>query len=132
MQRVIVNDDNSDLIQFHPEVTQSTVLGPLLSNLYVNNLELKTFENLQHATVLLTSDCDIDICKNSNEHSIEVILGYVTSLALKSKADKTEFFVFGKQNQQQSPQIRKQKIEEKSHVKFLGVTIDNEQSYLML
>ena len=132
MQRVTVNDDNSDLIQFHPEVTQSTVLGPLLFNLYLNNLELKTFENLQHATVLLTSDCDLDICKNSYEHSIEVILGYVTSLALKSKADKTEFFAFGKQNQQQSPQIRKQKIEEKSQVKCLGVTIDNEQSYFML
>ena len=128
MQKVVVNDETSDWIQLDHGVPQGRVLATLLFNLYVNDLELRTCEIIQHAddTVLLTSQYDPDICKKSLEHSIEEALDYFTSLALKLNADKTEFIVFGKKNQPQSLQLREKKIEEKAQVKYLGVTKDNQ------
>ena len=82
MQRVVVNDETSDRIQLNHGVAQRTILGPLLLNLYGNVLELRTCEIIKYAdrTVLLTSPCLFNICKNSFEHSIEDTLDYFTLL----------------------------------------------------
>ena len=71
-----MNEETLDWSQLHHKDPQGRVFGPRFINLYATDLELKTCQIKQYAndTVLLTSDCDLDICTNSLEHSIEVIL----------------------------------------------------------
>ena len=108
-----------------------TVLGPILFNLYVNDLELKTCEIIQYAdnTVLLTSHCDLESCKKSLHHSIEVILDFFTSLAFKLNLDKSKFFVLSKKDQTKSLQSCERTIEETTQLEYLAQTKDNELDY---
>ena len=76
-QRIVLNGIKSDWINLKRGVPQGTILGPLLFNIYVNDLAKiveKDCTVLQYAdeTFLFTSDTD-EISSKTKEHNISEI-----------------------------------------------------------
>ena len=96
-------------------------LEPLLSNLCVNHLEQKSCEIIQYAvnTVPLTSHHNFDNCKKSLAYSIDVLLDYSTSLAVKLNAENKHLLFLAKSINNNHGKFEK-KIEKKAGMKYPG------------
>ena len=99
-QRIVLNGSESDWINLKRGVPQGTILGPLLFNIYVNNLA-KIFEKdctvvqLSDDTSLFTSDNDEIWSKTKFEHNISKIINFFFAKSqLKVNKQKTEYIVF--------------------------------------
>ena len=76
---------------------QGTVLGPLLFNIYVNDMRQNiapNFQILQYAddTMLYTTNEDFNIARSDLEKSLSEISDFFRKHKLNLNADKTEYF----------------------------------------
>ena len=130
-QQVKIQDILSDPVELTTEVPQVTVLGPLLFNLYINDMH-KYLDNetelIQYAddTIVLTSNTSIEYGKKNLEMEIQKLITFFQSNELRFNASKTEFIIFSETKLTTNTQmvIDNVVIDEKEAMKYLGVYVD--------
>ena len=102
-QKTIVNNTESDWIALEQGVLQGTVLGPLIYNLYINDLNKqidKTFEIVKYAddTLLFCENNDPQKALKAVEANCSLLLNYFLEHSLQLNAKKTKLIVFSKEH----------------------------------
>ena len=135
-QRVVLNGIESDWINLKRGVPQGTILGPLLFNIYVNDLAKIVEEDctvVQYAddTFLFTSDTDEISAKTKLEHNISKIIDFFAKSQLVVNKQKTEYIVFSTRKRLTNTvlNVDNERIAESISVKYLGVIIDSKLKF---
>ena len=127
----------SDSLSVARGVPQGTVLGPLLFNLYINDM----LEKVDNKTELIqyADDSYFHIWRfNWKKQKPALIMCYEINQLFQKKhqlslnASKTEFIVFSKiaiKNQKELLKINGALVEEKQEIKYLAVHIDNRLTF---
>ena len=120
----------SEELNINTGVPQGSCLGPLLFVIYVNDLHLSTKFNV----TLFADDACLSL-SNENIHDLETEtnneLQNVNSWLHKNKLflnhNKTNYLVFSKKKTKFkfNIHINKHLLQEKTNIKYLGITIDN-------
>ena len=103
LQKTKPNVIESDWIQLYQGAHQGTIIGPLLFNLYINNLRLKKPNDcqlVQYAddTLIFTCNHLLLKAKNYSEKALTLIIDYCEMHSLTTNASKTEFINFCKKS----------------------------------
>ena len=138
-QRVKVSGKRSDWIQLARGVPQGTVLGPLLFNLYVN--DLKDSIDSKSRLIQYADDCLIYSSGQDSpqtlaelQKNVRGIDEYFSIHQLNLNASKTQFITFSRKNDTRSTAseiiaIGRTNVKKKNRCKYLGVTIDKHLSF---
>ena len=132
-QRVKINNTFSSWTDLIQGVPQGSVLGPLLFNIYLNDLffSLKNINvcNFADDTTPYVCDKSIETVLKLLEENCEIALCWFENNYMKLNTDKCHLIVSGYKHEQIWAKIGNDKIWESADVKLLGVTIDNELKF---
>ncbi len=137
-QRVKVNGSFSTYEHLSLGVPQGSVLGPLLFNIYINDL-LFSFDktdicNYADDTTIYACNKNLDNVIGKLENDSNIIIQWFADNFMKLNTDKCHLLVLGKSaSQSVTVNIGNSSIENKDEEKLLGVTIDKKrtsQSYV--
>ena len=122
-------------------VPQGSVLGPILFNLYFNDISLSILKNLDASQAIKTElamfadDVALWVASKSTQQinnklqqSLNNIESWMNKWRMKVSANKTVFTLFNKSNRDIGNQLKleykKTKLQHDKHPKFLGVILD--------
>lgn len=134
-QYVEIQNNKSQLLQVTCGVPQGSVLGPLLFNLYINNIcEVSQIVE----TILFADDTNLLCCGENLEKLLETMEEEVSRMKiwfdenkLTLNLSKTKFIIFGNRlaDTNKKLMINGIELERVSEIKFLGVVIDSKLSW---
>ena len=136
-QYVSVNGSNSDLLSSTCGVPQGSVLGPLLSLIYINDLpnasKKLTFYLFADDTNIYYESKDLsDLLKNVNK-DFRLIKRWLDANKLSLNIDKTNYIIFHSFSRNVPSdftiKIGKKHVERVKFVKFLGLLLDEHLSW---
>ena len=137
-QRVVVDDDCSSWRGIDIGVPQGSILGPLLFNVYINDMFLFITDsevsicNYADDNTLYTADRDPSTMMKRSQDSMAVISAWYRDNGLQLNADKCQLIVLKGMKRVDftfNIEIGTEKLFEVEQVKLLGIKIDNRLSY---
>ena len=132
-QRTKSNTAFSDWSELKVGVPQGSVLGPILFNIYLNDL-LWTIEeldvcNFADDTTLHAIDKDLRNLQKKLETSSNVAIKWFKLNYMKLNSDKCKLIICGKKDHSIVVKVGNSEIKEEQCVKLLGIHIDNKLNF---
>ena len=128
-QRVKINNSFSSWADLLTGVPQGSVLGPLLFNIYLNDLfwtrEYTDVCNLADDTTYFSSDMNLNELIRKLEHDTALALEWFDCNYMKLNTDKCHLLIAGNKHEHVFAKIGNDIVWESSKERLLGVTIDN-------
>ena len=132
-QRTKVNSKFSSWIELLTGVPQGSVLGPLLFNIYLNDLFWVNRNtdacNFADDTTIYSCDHDLETVIRNLEHDSLLAMEWFECNNMKLNPDKCHLLVSGHKHEWLWAKIGEDKIWESQHQKLLGIDIDRDLSF---
>ena len=132
-QRVKINSSFSDWKEIKIGVPQGSVLGPLLFNVFINDIfwfaNRTKICNYADDTTIFACHPDLDNIIKQLEEDSTVIVKWFSDNFLKLNDDKCHLMIFGGKSTEATVTIGNSKINESDYEKLLGVTFDKKLSF---
>ena len=131
-QRVKINNEFSEWFELDLGVPQGSVLGPLLFNIYLNDLLWFTdceICNFADDITLFVCCKDKAEMKNKLEKKADIAIQWFKTNYFKLNTDKCKLIVGGHTSQPISVRVGTSIIKEEPFVNLLGITIDNKLDF---
>ena len=132
-QRVKVNGSFSTWKETSAGVPQGSVLGPLLFNIYLNDLFLFVLDskicNYADDTTIYVCDRDHENIINRLENETLILSEWFQNNYLRLNGEKCHLMIFGEKSNDLSIKIGNTTIKESTEEKLLGVTLDKQLSF---
>ena len=130
--RVRVGSIVSDLLEIFLGVPQGSVLGPILFNIFINDLLFVVQESIcnfaDDNTLYICGTNITDITRRINK-DLEIVLHWFTNNGMVANPDKFQAIFLGNTNNNITLNIGSTKITGSNEVKLLGVTIDRQLTF---
>ena len=128
-QRVKINTTFSSWIQLLQGVPQGSVLGPMLFNIYINDMFFALNEidicNFADDTTPYVCDSNLKSVLEKLEHNSELAIAWFEMNYMKLNTDKCHLLISGNKNEYMWAKLDEDIVWESNDVELLGVTIDN-------
>ena len=132
-QRVKVNTSFSSWFDLLIGVPQGSVLGPLLFNIYLNDLfwinEFTEVCNLADDTTLYSSDMELKSLIRNLEHDSALAIEWFEANYMKLNPDKCHLLVAGNKHEHIYAKIGDSCIWESRETRLLGLSLDNKLKF---
>ena len=136
-QRVGIEGTFSSWMEILSGVPQGSILGPLLFNIYINDLMFLFEEsdvsicNYADDNTIYTAGKDFSEVKRNLEHSYGIISAWFCDNGLQLNASKCKFICLGRKVRREPFMLNlgSSQIEEADSVKLLGIILDNMLSF---
>ena len=133
LQHIKINTTFSSWSDIVQEVPQGSVLGPLLFNIYLNDLfyTLKEIEvcNFADDTAPYVFDESLQVVLGNLEHHSDRAISWFECNYMRLKTDKCHLLVSGHRYEHMWFRVGQDKIWEDKEAKLLGITIDNDLKF---
>ena len=132
-QRVKVGNSFSDWFELNSGVPQGSVLGPLLFNIFLNDLLWFTKDcevcNFADDTTLFACDKNVYTMTDKLEKSSDVAIQWFSMNYFKLNTDKCKLIVCGHKGRPITVRVGDSVLQPDTTVKLLGVTIDKNLNF---
>ena len=130
-QRIKIGWSFSSWYDINTGVPQGSMLGPLLFNIFINDLFFSITKsevcNFSDDNTLYSSNKDLDHVFNNLYYGLNNVLDWFKLNSLKANPDKFQFMILkANKNKSFNINIRGMNIPSKNEVILLGITVDHE------